>query len=438
MYYTQDITYCLRDRVEFGVADEDLAYYLSQLDQGLDRLKKNYSHHRLPWLHVPERKDDLAVFAECAGRYRAAFRDVVVLGTGGSSLGAQALHNLVHTGYGDDRKNPRLHIVSTIDPFTFSKLLGSLNLRRTGFIVISKSGTTAETLIQFATVIDAIRRELDDSWLPHAITVITQPMDSPVKRLALRYDMPVLDHDPNLGGRYSVLSVVGLLPAMIAGLDARALRAGAAEMVNAILSAKDSFEVDAAIGAAVSVAMAKRRRMQLSVMLTYSDRLMAMTDWYRQLWAESLGKDGEGTTPYCAVGPVDQHSQLQLWLDGPPDKFFTVLAGPDSLSSYSALPDLEWDPQLAYLANTRMDELKEAMCFATTETLAGNGRPVRTIRLNAMDELSTGAVMMHFMLETVLAAGLLNVNPYDQPAVEQGKNLVRAILGRRGEGLRAA
>lgn len=124
MYYTQDITYCLRDRVEFGVADEDLAYYLSQLDQGLDRLKKNYSHHRLPWLHVPERKDDLAVFAECAGRYRAAFRDVVVLGTGGSSLGAQALHNLVHTGYGDDRKNPVCILSRRSTPLLFRNYLG--------------------------------------------------------------------------------------------------------------------------------------------------------------------------------------------------------------------------------------------------------------------------------------------------------------------------
>lgn len=438
MSYTQDITYCLRDQVEFGVADERLAHVLDELHGGLKRLQKSYKGYRLPLLHLPERKDDLPAIADCAGRYRAAFRDVVVLGTGGSSLGAQALCNLVNTGYSDDRKNPRLHFVPTIDPYTFTRLLASLNLRRTGFIVVSKSGSTAETMLQFASVIETMTSELDTSWLPHAVTVITQPGDNPLRRLASRYDLPILDHDPNIGGRFSVLTVVGLLPAMIAGLDARALRAGAAEVVDTVLSANDPFASDAAVGAAVSVAMAKYRRMQLSVMLTYSDRLLALTDWYRQLWAESLGKKGEGTTPFCAVGPVDQHSQLQLWLDGPSDKFFTVLTGPDGDVSPCNQPDLAYDPQLAYLAGAGLGELKEAMRFATTETLASNGRPVRTIRLKSMDEHSVGAVLMHFMLETILAAELLNVNPYDQPAVEQGKQLVKSILGRRGEGRHVA
>jgi glucose-6-phosphate isomerase len=240
--------------------------------------------------------------------------------------------------------------------------------------------------------------------------------------------VPVLDHDPNVGGRYSVLTNVGLLPAALAALDIAAVRAGAAAALAPVLAGRKPAEVPACVGAALAVALAETRGKTIAVLMAYADRLERLTRWYVQLWAESLGKDGKGTTPIGALGPVDQHSQLQLYIAGPRDKLFTVVTvgaagrGPRMDAKLAALAG---EPNFAGKA---IGDLVAAQGRATAETLIKNGCPVRTIHLAVLDAANLGELLMHFMLETIVAAHLLGVDPFDQPAVEEGKVLAKKYL----------
>ena len=240
----------------------------------------------------------------------------------------------------------------------------------------------------------------------------------------------MLDHDPELGGRYSALSVVGLLPAAVAGLDIQAFRDGAAEVVEQAFSANDLNEIPAVSGATAIYGLIKGSGMNVSVLMPYDSRLARFTGWFQQLWAESLGKDGHGTTPVAALGPVDQHSQLQLFLDGPADKFFTFLTA--DMKGLGPVIDasLASDPELGYMSGRTIGDLVAAEARATMEALVRRGRPVRHISVKKLDEYSLGAMMMHFMLETIFAAALFEVNPYDQPSVEESKRLTRDYLER--------
>src|SRR5437868_3118459 len=241
----------------------------------------------------------------------------------------------------------------------------------------------------------------------------------------------MMDHDPGVGGRFSVLTNVGLLPAAVCGLDIGAIRAGASDALAPVLDHnKHPADVPAAVGAALAASLAHDK--PISVMMAYSDRLAQFTKWYVQLWAESLGKDGKGTTPIGALGPVDQHSQLQLYIAGPRDKLFTVITaspagrGPRMNAEYAKLAG---EPGFG---GKTIGDLVAAQGRATAETLARNGCPVRTIHLDRVDERHLGELLMHFMLETIIAAHLIGVDPFDQPAVEAGKVLAKKYLSGGG------
>ena len=240
--------------------------------------------------------------------------------------------------------------------------------------------------------------------------IITEPKDSQLTKIAKHYNIPTYDHDPNLGGRFAVLSIVGLLPAMLAGVDPTAIRNGAATMLQ---------DPEYAIaGAALNYAAGKPQ----TVLMTYIDRLAYLGLWFRQLWAESVGKDGQGTTPIRAMGTVDQHSQLQLYLDGPKDKLFTVITGNfgGSIINNQVAPD--------YLQGRSMGDLMEAEQRATIMAMQEKGCPTRVINVPNVDEQALGALLMQFMLETMIMADLLGVNAFDQPAVERGKILTREYM----------
>ncbi len=427
--YTQDITACFADKVgSAGLKREEFAPLLAETRKGLAKIAGWRESGELPLFQIPFRRDDLDALESVAARFRT-FDHVIILGTGGSSLGGQALYEMAHSDFEGRRAGiPRMHIVTNIDPFSFESLLGRLDLSRTGVIAISKSGGTAETLMQLLSILPRMRELFPDRFLRDRVLAITEPGSNPLRRLAERFNIPVLDHDQKVGGRYSVLTLVGMLPAMIAGLDPVLVRQGAREALEEALSATDPTDVPAAVGAAIAVGLNRYHGASATVMLAYSDRLGSLARWYRQLWAESLGKQGQGTTPIYGTGPVDQHSQLQLWLDGPPDKMFTVLSGPVPPTNQRIDPDLANDPDLAYLAGRSLGEMMETMRRATAATLVEHGKPTRLITLERIDEKSIGALMMHFMLETILAADLLGVDPFDQPAVEHGKKLARKLL----------
>ncbi|RED48524.1 glucose-6-phosphate isomerase [Aestuariispira insulae] len=432
-YYHQSIDNCLKGTIGDGGLDENaLAGLLAGLRLGLEGIAEAYEAGSLPMLQLPERRQDLKLLEPVAEHYRENFTDVLILGTGGSSLGSKALHDMARPKGGANRKGPNLHIVTNVDPFSFDALIHRLDCKNTGVVVISKSGSTTETMMQFIAILPHFREALGEAALAKHFTLITEPTDNPLRRLGARFGLPVLDHDPKVGGRYSVLSLVGMLPTMIAGLNPEGVREGAEAVLRRTLSAVNPEDSAPALGAAVNVGLNRHNDVSASVMLAYSDRLGSLARWYRQLWAESLGKEGHGTTPVYAMGPVDQHSQLQLWLDGPKDKIFTVLGGPVAKGSDPIDVDLASDPKLDFMVGRTMGDLMDASRRATAETLAKNGRPVRLITLDEISEVSMGALMMHFMLETILAANLLNVDPFDQPAVEQGKVLIRQYMREMG------
>jgi glucose-6-phosphate isomerase len=416
-----------------GVADADLSAMLERAGPALDWIRARHADGKLPLLRLPAARDDLAQVEDSARKLAANATDIVFLGTGGSSLGGQTLVQLAgHAvpGWGLLRGSPRLHFLDNLDPISFDALLARLTLSSARFVAISKSGGTGETLMQTMAVIEAMKDAKLEGRIADCMLGITEPVvagrKNGLRELLATHRVPMLDHDPGVGGRFSVLTNVGLLPAFMAGLDIAAIRAGAAKALQPILDGKPPAQVPAALGAALAVALSKHK--PISVLIAYTDRLERFARWYVQLWAESLGKDGKGTTPVGALGPVDQHSQLQLFIAGPRDKLFTVVTldiagrGPRVARN---LAKIAGDPGLGGKA---IGDLVAAQGRATAETLAKNGCPVRTMQLDRLDEETLGELLMHFMLETIIAAQLLGVDAFDQPAVEEGKILAKKYL----------
>ena len=406
---------------------------LQRLDPALAGLREAYEKKTLAHLRLPERTGDLASIQALAAKLRDA-ADVVFLGTGGSSLGGQTLAQLGGynvPGVGDLRRMPKLHFLDNLDPLSLEEFLAELPLEAARFVAISKSGGTGETLVQTIAVVDALKRaKLGDKIAKH-IFGISEPAKAGGKNglraLLEKFGCEILDHDTGVGGRFTALTNVGLLPAALADIDILALRKGAALSLAPILSGAKAVDIAPAAGAALSVA-ASEAGLPISALLAYGDRFERLSRWWMQLWGESLGKNGKGSTPLASIGPVDQHSQLQLWLDGPRDKFFTVL------SSATKGHGLRLDAELASLAGEpvfggrTVGALVAAQSRATADTLAKHGLPLRAIELNTLDATSLGALLMHFMLETILAASLFGVDPYGQPAVEEGKVLAKKYL----------
>jgi glucose-6-phosphate isomerase len=397
----------------------NFADVLSRTGAALDWLRARHADGKLPLLRLAERRDDIAAILGYAGVLRNGTTDVIFLGTGGSSLGGQTLAQLAGyavPGVGSLRDPPRVHFMDNLDPESYATLLQRLPLKTSRFVAVSKSGGTGETLMQTIAALDAVKAAKLD---PHEHFLgITEPA-KPGKPNGLRamlgaHKIEMMEHDTGVGGRFSVLTNVGLLPAAVCGLDIGAIRAGAGDALAPVLAGKPPAEVPAAMGAALSIALAPAK--PIAVLMAYSDRLALLTKWYVQLWAESLGKDGKGTTPIGALGPVDQHSQLQLYIAGPRDKGPRMTA---ELSKLGGEPDF---------AGKTIGDLVAAQGRATAETLAKNGCPVRTIHLPQVDERHVGELLMHFMLETIIAAHLLGVDPFDQPAVEEGKVLAKKYL----------
>lgn len=407
----------------------NLPHEITRLVEALAYVRQAYQDHSLPFLTLPSERDDLTQIRRISDEIRSKFNDVVVLGIGGSSLGAQALAALNGPQVSRDEKVTRLLFPDNLGPHTMETFLHQLNLKRTHFIVISKSGSTAETLAQLITYFSALRLVVQKRDLASHFTIIVEPGNSPLRRFAQTWGLPVMDHDPRLGGRFSVFSLVGLLPAMVAGLDAVAFREGAEQVVGQAVAAKRFEDVPAALGAGLIYALKETRKINMNVLMPYECRLERFAAWHQQLWAESLGKDGQGTTPIRALGPVDQHSQLQLFLDGPVDKFFTIITTDQSGDGPVIDSALSADADLAYMRGHTIGDLVTAEGSATIQALAQKGRPLRHIRVKHINERSLGALMMHFMLETVIASRLFGVDPFDQPAVELGKRLTREYLG---------
>ena len=430
----QNIDTALEKNVgQHGVSDAALSGALARSEGALDRLRQHYTEDTLPLLRLPETQDDLDGIRDAAARLKDGATDLVILGTGGSSLGGQTIAQLAGfnvPGVGPLRDPPRIHFIDNLDALSFATMLARLPLKTSRFVAISKSGGTAETLMQTIAAMSALRAARVDP--ASAMLGISEPAKAG-KRNGLRdllthHGVALLDHDPNVGGRYSALTNVGLLPAAALGLDIAAVRQGAGRALAPVLAGKPPAEVPAALGAALAVALAETKAKSISVLMAYADKLERFTHWYVQLWAESLGKNGKGTTPLAALGPVDQHSQVQLFIAGPRDKLFNVM----TVGGKGLGPRM--DAELAKIAGEpgfagkTIGDLVAAEGRATAETLAKNGCPVRCFHVETLDEAALGELMMHFMLETIIAAHLMGIDAFDQPAVEEGKVLAKKYL----------
>ncbi len=379
---------------------------------------------------------DLLSFADGTGQ---AFSDVVVLGIGGSALGPIALRSALRStswnSLDDEAREyyPRLHVLENVDPVTVAGVLDRVELGRTLFLVISKSGGTAETMAQYLIARGRLQAELGEDFHRHLV-FITDSSKGALREIARRDGIAALEIPSNVGGRFSVLSPVGLLPAALIGIDVRALLRGAADMV----SRCDSGELasnPAAVFATLQWMADTRLGLRNHVIMPYSDPLRDFGGWFVQLWAESLGKiqpDGTsvGPTPIPALGVTDQHSQVQLFMEGPRDKTVTFVAV-GARAADLEIPKLHGDiPELAYLGGHTLAELLDAERRATTAALSQRGRLNMTITLDSIDAHHVGGLIMLFEMATIYAGALYGINPLDQPGVELGKRYTYALMGR--------
>ena len=391
----------------------------------------------------------ITAFAEGLGQ---AHDHVLVLGIGGSALGTKALLNALRrpawNEWDDEGREfyPRVTVLENVDPTTVAAALARIDPRRVLVDVISKSGGTAETMAQYLVVRAWLEAALGEAAHRHLVFT-TDPARGALRELAGREGIATLEVPPAVGGRFSVLSPVGLLPAALSGIDIAALLAGARRAVDRAGS-DDLLRNPAALYAALHWAADSDLGARIHVLMPYTDRLRELAEWFRQLWAESLGKrvDREGRTvhvgptPVAAVGATDQHSQVQLFMEGPFDKVITFvrlerfaedlpIPGPDAVTP-GAAGDLP--PDLAYLPGHTLGELLNAEYEATSAALAEMGRMSCTLRLPELTAETMGELIMFFQLATGYAGVWYGIDPFDQPGVELGKRLTYAAMGRPG------
>ena len=415
-----------------GIGDAGIsAHQIEALSPQLDKLRQKISQWNNPdsvnFLNLPV-TNGLAEIKKIGQEILQHFKNTVVFGIGGSSLGGEMLINTLGSG------DHNVSFYDNVDPSTLAAL-DNIKWDETCLLVISKSGNTAETLSQFLTMLPTMERELGKDGVKKHTLFITENEEGALFQLGQRLNIPVVPH-PSVGGRFSVLSVVGLLPAYLGGVDVDAVVDGAHAMAQRC-SEDDINQNPAFYNGAAQYLHAEQGR-TLSVHMPYADNLRMLIDWFRQLWAESLGKiDSQGShkgmTPVAAHGVTDQHSQLQLYLEGPDDKQITFFTSSGAQHQGHTVPvEFEDIPAIAPLVGHTTGELFTAEFQATRTTLSRKGRPNRTISLHEGDAYAIGELIMLFEMETVVVAELMAIDPFDQPAVEESKVLTRQYLAEFG------
>ncbi len=399
----------------------------------------------LAFMDLPYQNESLIALITIAEDIAAKCENYVVLGIGGSALGTRSLAQaLLPPMYNlrdreGRRGRPKLFVADNIDPDAFAGILEVCPLEKTTFNIISKSGGTAETMSQFLIVRDRLISELGKRGYKDRMIATTDPKGGMLREIAERDGLSTFEVPPGVGGRFSVFTSVGLLPLAVAGIDPTGLLAGAARMDERIQTDDLRYNPAYLLGA-LWYLMHKTKNKNIMVMMPYASSLLELAEWFQQLWAESLGKEkslsGEtvhaGSTPVRALGATDQHSQLQLYNEGPFDKvvnFISTLGFNDSGEIPQAFEDIEG---VGYLGGHNLAELIAAERRATELALTKQCRPNLHILLPAIDAASLGQLMYMLEVATVFAGGLYDVNPLDQPGVEAGKKLAFGMMGRKG------
>ena len=439
-----DYTNMMAPPIDGGITDAEWRDVASRFEEAHRGVAEEHASGTLGFLDLP---DDRALHQQTldyVARVKARageLTDVVVLGIGGSALGPIALRTSLRPPQWnllDDAARggePRLHVLDNVDPANISALLGRLDLRRSLFVVISKSGGTAETMAQYLVVRARLNEVLGEAGARERLVFVTDPQKGALRTIARNEKIAALEIPANVGGRFSVLTPVGILPAALIGIDTAGLLAGAADMRTRCASKVLGSNIAGTWAALQYLADTKHGR-PIQVLMPYSDALRDMADWFVQLWAESLGKHrvagdaGVGPTPLGALGATDQHSKVQLFMEGPGDKTVTFI-GVEEGATDVTIPKLHADvPELAYLGGHQLGELLDIERRATAGALARRGRPNMTLTLERVDPFHVGALFMFLELATAYAGRLYGVNAFDQPGVELGKQFTYAMLGR--------
>ena len=396
------------------------------------------------WTELPYNQGEIvADILETAKLVRKKFDNFVVLGIGGSALGpTMAFNALCHLHYNDlpksKRRGPRFFVEDNVDPVRMKELLDVIDVKKTCFNVISKSGATSETMTQYLIISDILKQKgvnVADNMIftTDAARGNLLKIDDTFGGKIKKYVLP-----DGVGGRFSELCPVGLLPAAVLGIDIKGMLAGAAYMDS--LCSKPSISKNPALACAALQYITMNEGKNINVLMPYSDNLKLMADWYCQLWAESLGKavdyDGNvvnaGTTPVKSLGVTDQHSQVQLYIEGPYDKVITFISVGEYATQMPIPHGCEDIPDVGFLGGHTMQELIQAENKATAYALAMAGRMNYTINLPMVNAFTLGQLMFLLELQTAYTGAMLNINTFNQPGVENGKKATFALLGKKG------
>lgn len=425
---------------EHGICEEEIARYagrIAKVHEGLCAKRQMNA-----WRELPHNQDEIVRdILQTAEKIREKFEYFVVFGIGGSALGMKALFSaLKHPRYNElpreKRQGPKIYIVDNVDPDSLNALLDVIDIRKTAFNVITKSGNTVETMSQFMVALSMLENLGED--LKEHIFLTTDKEKGILRKIANEYGFQTFVVPDGVGGRFSVLSPVGLLPAAAIGIDIEALLRGAAEMH--ALCQKPALEENPAYMYAMLYFIAMKKGVNISVMMPYADGLLCTAEWYAQLWAESLGKKVDirgntvhaGQTPVRALGVTDQHSQVQLYNEGPFDKIITFVTVQNFRTNMQipASPIEMRDTQ--YLAGQSFNKLIASEQAATEYAVTSAGKMNMRITLERVDEESLAALLFFLEMATAAAGEFLEIDAFDQPGVEAGKIATFALMGREG------
>lgn len=419
-----DLTHAFKHRLLGASVIE--SSFASKSAQCFERLQKDVNLGKLPFLNLPFKQKLEQELPVCLDKMQG-YKDMLLLGIGGSALGAKALQKAFHRG--QDRPNHQgrsLWVADNIDADSFDAWLASFDPLKTVVVVVSKSGATIETMAQYFLVRKWLEEKLPKDWREH-LFFVTDENKGFLREQAREEGISCLPVPDNLGGRYSIFSAVGLLPAAFLGIDYKALLAGAESFGKAVLESPELFAKNPAFKLAVWNCELMSKDYSELIFFSYIPAWEYLGAWFCQLWAESLGKNGQGSMPISALGVTDQHSINQMFLDGKRNKACIFLSC-ENLPKGERFPDKlpkGWD----FLQNKQFGDILIAEGLGTRVSLVKHAVPLVHLELHSTDEFALGKTMQLFMLTTILTGWLLEINPIDQPAVEFGKCLANAKLG---------
>ncbi|HNW25663.1 MAG TPA: glucose-6-phosphate isomerase [Candidatus Gastranaerophilaceae bacterium] len=423
---------------EFENHKERISSIISDLNK-----RKDKPGQWLQWMNLGYSEETIWYVKEYASLVKDRFENILVLGIGGSALGGIALTEALLKPYwnlldSEQRNNfPRIFFLDNIDPDQIAGLLEILDLQKTLVNVITKSGSTAETMSQYMIVKDIMERELGDNYRRNIVATTDKNMGI-LRQLADQEGYKTFIVPDDVGGRFSVFSAVGLLPFALVGLDIDEITNGVKDM-DLALKNTDVFENIAAQNALIHYLLDTQKGKNISVMMPYSSRLKYIADWYVQLWAESLGKEtdrnGEkincGPTPVKALGATDQHSQIQLYNEGPNDKVINFVRV-EEFDNKVEIPKIFEYTGIGYLGGKTINDLINAEADATKVALSDFQRPNITISIPKINGYYIAQLLYMFEVQTAIAGELYNIDAFNQPGVEQAKNYTYALMGRAG------